>query len=143
MTGKQEKLITERIKIYESIKILNNANKELVKKEIHKEICLTNKQYISLNRKINVLKAVLLFLKKKCFIKDVASELKLAPSCIQRYLNDPIIKEELGEEINSEIQEVLCNNLNKGRIKGSENYVLHNEAIKLENGKFAGSIKRM
>ena len=38
MTGKQEKIITERIKIYESIKILSETDSNILKKEINKMI---------------------------------------------------------------------------------------------------------
>lgn len=139
MTGKQEKIITERIKIYESIKILSETDSNILKKEINKDIILTKSKYNKLSKKINILKATLLLLKNECFINEISKKLNLSTSCIQRYLNDPIIEEELGKEINLEIQEVLSNNLNKGRYKGAEHYVDNNKAIKLENGQFCGS----
>lgn len=143
MTEKDEIIITDKIKIYEAIKLLSETDSNILKKEINKDIILTKAKYNKLSKKINILKATLLLLKNECFINEISKKLNLSTSCIQRYLNDPIIKEELGEEINLEIQEVLGNNLNKGRKKGSQNYVINNDAIKLSNGKFHGSKKRI
>jgi len=143
MNKEQELMINEKIKIYEALKILNEANKEIIKNEIYIDynISLSKKRMLELTKKINVLKSVLL-LSKGYFIRQIAEELNLSTSCIQRYLNCCIV-DELGSDIKIEVENTLKHNLQKGKMLGSENYVLNNEAIKLENGKFSGSIKRM
>lgn len=142
MTEKQEKNIKERIKIYESIKILSETNSILLKKEIKKDITLTDKEYKNIIKKINILKAILLLINKNYYIKDIADELNLSTSCIQRYLNDPFI-DEVDIFLKEEIKNKLQKNMIKGNINGGEQYVLFNEAIKLSNGYFCGSIKRI
>lgn len=141
----KKQTIEEKIKIFESIRILNDTDPELIKEEINQkiEIKLNKKIVNSLTKKINILKAVQLLLTKNYFIREIADELNLSTSCIQRYLNDPIIEMELGENIKLEIQQKLSDNLDKGRKKGSENYVMNNEAAKGENGKFIGSYPKI
>lgn len=142
MTEKQKKNIKERIKIYESIKILSETNSILLKKEIKKDITLTDKEYKNIIKKINILKAILLLINKNYYIKDIANELNLSTSCIQRYLNDSFI-DEVDIFLKEEIKNKLQKNMIKGNINGGEQYVLFNEAIKLSNGHFCGSIKRI
>ena len=142
MTEKQEKNIKERIKIYESIKILSETNSILLKKEIKKDITLTDKEYKNIIKKINILKTILLLINKNYYIKDIADELDLSTSCIQRYLNDPFI-DEVDIFLKEEIKNKLQKNMIKGNINGGEQYVLFNEAIRLSNGHFCGSTKRI
>lgn len=104
---------------------------------------MNNNDIRKIDRTINILKVVKLFLENNYYIKDISMETGFSTSCIQRYLNDPIIIKILGEEINNEIQEKLNKNLYNGKKKGALNYVLNNEAMKLENGKFCGSFPRM
>ena len=142
MTEKQEKNIKERIKIYESIKVLSETDSVLLKKEIKKDIKLTDKEYKNLIKKINILKAILLLINKNYYIKDIANELNLSTSCIQRYLNDSFI-DEVDIFLKEEIKNKLQKNMIKGNINGGEQYVLFNEAIRLPNGHFCGSTKRI
>lgn len=141
----EEQKINDKIKIYESIIILGTANPEIIKNEIHHKINinLSSKQLQSLTKKINIYKSVILLLTKDYYINQIALELNLSTSCIQRYLNDPIIEKEFGKKIFLEIKEKLNNNLIKGRKKGGEEYANNNEAAKGENGKFIGSYPKM
>ena len=136
--------IEEKIKIFEAIKILNDTNPVIIREEINQNINinLTDNNIRNLTKKINIFKSVVLLLTKDYFIKQIAEELSLSTSCIQRYLNDPLI-EELGEDIKLEVEEKLEKNSFKGKMLGSKNYVLNNKAIKDERGKFRGSEKRI
>ncbi|MBE6160072.1 MAG: hypothetical protein E7157_03375 [Lactobacillales bacterium] len=141
----EKQKINDKIKIFESITLLATANPEIIKNEIHSEINinLSPIQIQSLTKKINIYKSVLLLLTKGCFIQEIANELGLSTSCIQRYLNSSIIEEELGENIKVEVQERLEKNINKGRKKGGEEYAVNNEAAKGEDGKFIGSYPKV
>lgn len=103
---------------------------------------MKNNDIAHINRIINILNTVKMFLQNDYYIYELAEELNFSKSCIQRYLNDPIIEKILGSEIVVEIKEKINGNLQNGRLKGSENYVINNEAIKLENGKFCGSFPK-
>ena len=104
---------------------------------------MNNKDIKKIDRTINILNMVKLFLSNDYYIKDLSEETGFSTSCIQRYLNDPIIKEILGEGINKEIKEKLSDNLSNGKRKGAENYVLNNNAIKKVDGKFCGSYPKI
>ena len=104
---------------------------------------MNNKDIKKIDRTINILHVVKLFLEGNYYIKDISNITGYSTSCIQRYLNDPIIKEILGSTIEEEIQNKLSKNLVNGKKKDAENYVLNNEAMKLENGKFCGSFPRV
>lgn len=129
---------------YEKIKESMEQHLTLIKNQIKEDIIVKIKrsEYNKTTKKIMIFKAVQLLVHKGYFIKEIAQELNLSTSCIQRYLNDPIIDEELGEEVTKEIKRILTNNLYKGKIIGGTIYAHNNEAVKLENGKFAGSTKK-
>lgn len=145
MKDLERQIINDKISIFESIKVLATANPSIIKNEINYNINidLSKKQLENLTRKINILKSVLLLLTKGYFINQIAEELNLSTSCIQRYLNSSIIEEELGEDIKLEVQEKLKQNLNKGKKKGGEEYANNNDAAKGENGKFIGSYPKV
>ena len=132
------------IKKYEGIKNNMEQHFALIKNQIKEDITLKRQksEFTEIIRKIKIFKAVQLLLTKKYFIKQIAQELNTSSSSIQRFLNNPIIEEELGEEVTEEIKKILISNLYKGKIIGGTNYALNNEAIKIENGHFAGSIRK-
>lgn len=141
----KKQTINEKLKIFESIKLLATTDPQIIKNEISEKINieLSPKELQSLNKKMNIYKSVLLLLTKGYFIQQIANELGLSTSCIQRYLNDPIIEEELGEDVKQEIKEKLEKNLNRGKKKGGEEYSNNNVAAKGEDGKFIGSYPRV
>lgn len=96
-----------------------------------------------INRYINTLKTVELFLKNDKYAYQIGNELKISASCVKKYLNDPMIEVLLGSDIAQEIRTKLDNNEHKGQLLGSENYVSNNEAVKLCNGEFCGSIPKV
>ena len=96
-----------------------------------------------INRYINTLKTIKLFLTKDKYAYEIGEELGISASCVKKYLNDPNIELLLGSDIANEIRKKLEKNETKGRQLGSENYVKNNEAIKLDNGEFCGSVPRI
>ena len=96
-----------------------------------------------INRYINTLKTVKLFLENDKYTYEIGEELGISASCVKKYLNDPLVETILGSEVAKEIRKKLDYNEHKGQLRGSENYVLNNEAIKLYNGEFCGSIPRI
>lgn len=139
----QEEIINKKIQIYEGIRLNIEEHLKLTKIQIKENITIKNKrsEFNNVTKKIKIFKSVQLLF-KDYFIKQIAQELKTSTSTIQRYLNNPIIEEELGENIKIEVEKRLKNNLHKGKIKGGVNYALNNTPIKLENGQFTGSIKK-
>lgn len=65
----------------------------------------------------------------------------ISSSSVQRYLNDPTIKELFSEDTFNKIRELLDNNTLNARKKGGINYFKNNEALKDDKGKFVGSKK--
>lgn len=96
-----------------------------------------------IDRYINELEVIKYFLENDYYTYQVAQHFNISPSCVKKYLNDPNIGILLGEDVVLEIRKKLDNNEHKGQIRGSENYVLFNEAIKLPTGEFCGSIPRI
>ena len=92
-----------------------------------------------IKKRINVLKTAKLFIEEDCFIKDIADKLNLTTSSVQRYLNDPIIKEEFGDETAVFIKNKLLKNKESGNLNGGLQFVKKNNALKDKNGKFIGS----
>lgn len=144
MKKQQKNNIEMVIKKYDKIKENMEQHFTLIKNQIKRDITIKIKRsdYNKITKKIMIFKAVQLLLKKGYFIKEIAQELNLSTSSVQRYLNDPIIDEELGEEVTKEIKRILTSNLYKGKIIGGTTYAHNNEPVKLKNGKFAGSIKK-
>lgn len=144
MEKKQKNSIETVITKYEKIKESMEQHFTLIKNQIKEDIIVKIKrsEYNQISKKIMIFKAVQLLVQKGYFIKEIAQELNLSTSSVQRYLNNPIIEEELGEEVTKEIKRILTSNLYKGKIIGGTIYAHNNEAVKLENGKFAGSTKK-
>lgn len=65
----------------------------------------------------------------------------ISSSSVQRYLNNPIIKELFNEETFNKIRELIDSNIVNARKKGGINYFKNNEAKKDDEGKFVGSEK--
>ena len=57
-----------------------------------------------IDRYVNTLKVVKLFLQNDKFAYEIANDLKISPSCVKKYLNDPMIEVLLGSDIAQEIK---------------------------------------
>ena len=73
--------------------------------------------------------------------EEIARLTGYSPSSVQRYLNDPSIKEIFNEETFNKIKELLSNNITNARRKGGFNSFQKNEPIKNERGVFIGNKK--
>ncbi len=95
-------------------------------KDKEKKICITVKA----------------FLEHPNFTNEELAELTgFSSSSVQRYLNDPIIKELFSEETFNKIKELLSNNIKDARRKGGINSFQNNEPIKDVDGRFIGNTK--
>lgn len=95
-------------------------------KDKEKKICITVKAFLEHPNFTN---------------EELAKLTGFSSSSIQRYLNDPVIKELFNEETFSKIKELLSNNIKDARRKGGINSFQNNEPIKDSNGLFIGSKK--
>lgn len=73
--------------------------------------------------------------------EELAKLTGFSSSSVQRYLNDPIIKELFSEETFNKIKELLSNNIKDARRKGGINSFQNNEPVKESNGYFNGNKK--
>ena len=82
------------------------------------------------------------FLEHPNFTNEELSKLTgFSSSSVQRYLNDPIIKELFNDETFSKIKELLSNNIKDARRRGGINSFQNNEPIKDDAGYFIGNKK--
>lgn len=115
----------------ESILLLEEKIAELSKLERHNRDTL---------KRLNILNSVKLYLvDNRQYINEIAEILSISSSSVQRYLNDELIEEELGNEVKTEIKEKLIQMKKNGNIKGGINYSRNNIALKDKKGKFIGS----
>ena len=84
-------------------------------KDKEKKICITVKAFLEHPNSTN---------------EELAKLTGFSSSSIQRYLNDPVIKELFNDETFSKIKELLSNNIKDARRKGGINSFQNNEPIK-------------
>lgn len=95
-------------------------------KDKEKKICITVKTFLEHPNFTN---------------EELAKLTGFSSSSVQRYLNDPIIKELFSEETFNKIKELLSNNIKDARRKGGINSFQNNEPVKESNGYFNGNKK--
>ena len=95
-------------------------------KDKEKKICITVKAFLEHPNTTN---------------EELAKLTGFSSSGIQRYLNDPVIKELFNDETFSKIKELLSNNIKDARRKGGINSFQNNEPIKDDAGYFIGNRK--
>ena len=95
-------------------------------KDKEKKICITVKAFLEHPNSTN---------------EELAKLTGFSSSSIQRYLNDPVIKELFNDETFSKIKELLSNNIKDARRKGGINSFQNNEPIKDDAGYFIGNRK--
>lgn len=95
-------------------------------KDKEKKICITVKAFLEHPNFTN---------------EELAKLTGFSSSSVQRYLNDPIIKEIFSEETFNKIKELLSNNIKDARRKGGINSFQNNEPVKESNGYFNGNKK--
>lgn len=95
-------------------------------KDKEKKICITVKAFLEHPNSTN---------------EELAKLTVFSSSSIQRYLNDPVIKELFNDETFSKIKELLSNNIKDARRKGGINSFQNNEPIKDDAGYFIGNRK--
>lgn len=90
-----------------------------------------------MNKEKNILNVVKIFLENpKLTIKEISEITGISSSSVQRYLNDPIIKEIFNDETFEKIHDLLNQNKLTARRKGGINSFQNNEPIKDQNGRF-------
>lgn len=93
-------------------------------------------------RKINnVSTAISLFLKKDCYIEEIAKIMEVSSSSVQRYLNDPIATLLFSKEEIEKVQNKLAKNKERGVKKGGITSQLKNQYVKTRYGRFNGCKK--
>ena len=95
-------------------------------KDKEKKICITVKTFLEHPNFTN---------------EELAKLTGFSSSSVQRYLNDPIIKELFSEETFNKIKELLSNNIKDARRKGGINSFQNNEPVKESNVYFNGNKK--
>ena len=95
-------------------------------KDKEKKICITVKTFLEHPNFTN---------------EELAKLTGFSSSSVQRYLNDPIIKELFSEETFNKIKELLSSNIKDARRKGGINSFQNNEPVKESNGYFNGNKK--
>lgn len=95
-------------------------------KDKEKKICITVKAFLEHPNSTN---------------EELAKLTGFSSSSIQRYLNDPVIKELFNDETFSKIKELLSNNIKDARRKCGINSFQNNEPIKDDAGYFIGNRK--
>ena len=102
---------------------------------------VSNEQKREINKKI--LKVTSVFINTGFSIEEVSKITGIPRSSVQRYLNDKKrIVSLLGEEVYEEIQKMLSLNKQEALKLGGYNSVRNNIALRDENGKFIGNIKK-
>lgn len=74
--------------------------------------------------------------------EEVSKATGISESSVQRYLHDPIIINELGQDVYDLIQKNIQKNKQEALVKGGKTYAENNNYIKDELGKFTGSRKK-
>lgn len=95
-------------------------------KDKEKKICITVKAFLEHPNFTN---------------EELAKMTGFSSSSIQRYLNDPVIKELFNEETFNKIKELLSNNIIDARRKGGITSFQNNEPVKNNEGHFIGNKK--
>lgn len=93
-------------------------------------------------KRLKTLKVAKYFFENGGSIEEVSIATGIPHSSIQRYLHDPLIITELGQEVYDVIQNKLSENKQEGLEKGGRTYAENNESTKDELGKFTGSRKK-
>lgn len=73
-----------------------------------------------------------------CTNKELAELTGISASSVQRYLNDPLIKDLFSPETFDQIREILDDNILNARKKGGINCFKNNEVKKNDRGQFMG-----
>lgn len=93
----------------------------------------------SIKKQENIKKVIEYFDNHGGTIDEIASNLNMSTSSVQRYLNDELVSNLTSKEDALRIKEYLKSMKKAGNKLGGINYSINNEAIKDELGHFKGS----
>ena len=101
---------------------------------------VSKQQRIEIDQKI--LKCVEIFLTSGGTMEELSEKTKIPSSSVQRYLNSKRIIELIGQDAYDEVQKNLKENILEARSKGGIVSTIKNNAVRDDDGKFIGNIKR-